>query len=248
MTMALRYAGFSARMTLRNTRFFVFTVALPVLLYLVYSGLYGGQSMDSDSGYSVNTYLMISMAAFGGIGAAINTTARVAVERSTGWNRQLRLTALSPQGYVAAKIGVALALCLPAIVLVFLAGATVGHAHLTAVQWLGAAGATWVGLVPFAVLGLLIGYSGTPDSIQPMVMVAYLGSSLLGGLWFPLESMAVWVQDIAKVTPGYQLGAVSRAVSGYGVLDGGNVAGLVGWTALFAAVAAWAYRRSGRRA
>ena len=228
-------------------RFLVLTVALPVLLYLVYSGLYQGQTIDDATGYSINAYLMISMAAFGGIGAALNTTARVAIERQTGWNRQLRLTALTPSGYVVAKIGVAMAVCLPAIALVFLAGDLVGKVHLSAARWIGSGLAIWLGLIPFALLGLVIGYAGTADSIQPLVMLAYLGSSLLGGLWFPVESMAGWVQDIARLTPAYQLAAISRSISGFGEFDWWNVAGLLAWTVVLGVLAAWAYRRSGRK-
>ena len=108
-TMTVRYAQLSARTAIRNVRFLVLTVALPVVLYLVYPASIEGQTMDDATGYSINAYLMVSMAAFGGIGAALNATARIAIERQTGWNRQLRLTALTPAGYVTAKIAVAMA-------------------------------------------------------------------------------------------------------------------------------------------
>ena len=90
--MTVRYALMSTRTAYRNVRFLVLTVALPLLLFLLYANLYQGQ--DTDNGLSVVAYLMVSMASFGCIGAAINTGARVAIERQTGWNRQLRLTAL----------------------------------------------------------------------------------------------------------------------------------------------------------
>ncbi len=246
MTMALRYTGLSARTAFRNKRFLIFTIGLPLVMYLIYSNLYGGQNIGD--GYSVSAYLMVSMAAFGGIGAAINTGARVAIERSTGWNRQLRLTALTPPAYLVAKAAVSMLVCLPAIALVFLAGRVVGQVHLTGVQWLSAAVVLWLGLIPFAVAGLVIGFAGTPESVQPISMLAYLGSSLLGGLWFPLESMAGWMQDVAKLLPSYHLAANARAVSGYGDFSAPGVLVLAGWTVALGAVGAWAYRRSGRRA
>ena len=39
---------------------------------------------------------MVSMAGFGAMIAAIAGGARIAAERSVGWNRQLRLTPLAP--------------------------------------------------------------------------------------------------------------------------------------------------------
>jgi ABC-2 type transport system permease protein len=37
---------------------------------------------------------MVGLAAFGTMGAVLSSGARIAAERSTGWNRQLRLTPL----------------------------------------------------------------------------------------------------------------------------------------------------------
>ena len=126
--MTARYALMSTRNVYRNVRFLVLTVALPLLLFLLYVNLYQGQ--DTGNGISVVAYLMVSMASFGCIGAAINTGARIAVERQTGWNRQLRLTALPARGYLVAKAVVSMLVTLPALVLVFIAGATVGDVSL----------------------------------------------------------------------------------------------------------------------
>ena len=43
--------------------------------------------------------------------------ARIAIERQTGWNRQLRLSALSPRAYIVSKSAVSLLVALPAILL-----------------------------------------------------------------------------------------------------------------------------------
>src|SRR5664279_5981337 len=130
--MTARYAFVSTRAAYRNVRFLVLTVALPLLLFLLYSSLYQGQS--TDSGLTVVAYLMVSMASFGCIGAAINTGARVAVERQVGWNRQLRLTALPARSYLIAKAVVSMLVTLPALILVFIAGATVGGVQLSTTQ------------------------------------------------------------------------------------------------------------------
>ena len=49
------------------------------------------------------------------------------------------------------------------------------------------------------------------------------------------------------MTPAYQLAAIARSISGFGEMDWWNVAGLIGWTVLLGALAALAYRRSGRK-
>lgn len=243
--MTVRYALMSTRNVYRNVRFLVLTVALPLLLFLLYANLYGGQS--DDSGISVVAYLMVSMASFGCIGAAINTGARIAVERQTGWNRQLRLTALPAQSYLIAKAVVSMLVTLPALILVFIAGATVGNVSLSPIEWLGTGLALWLGLIPFAVLGLVIGFAGTVDTVQPISMITYLGLSILGGLWFPVEQFPAFLQVVAKITPSYWLADLGRSVlGGYGVPTTAVLV-LAAWTVALGVLGAVAYSRSGKK-
>ncbi|MET0866348.1 MAG: ABC transporter permease [Nakamurella sp.] len=243
--MTVRYALMSTRTAYRNLRFLVLTVALPLLLFLLYANIYQGQ--DAGDGLSVVTYLMVSMASFGCIGAAINTGARIAIERQTGWNRQLRLTALPARSYLIAKAVVSMLVTLPALILVFLAGATVGGVQLSVGQWLATGVAVWLGLIPFAVLGLVIGFAGTVDTVQPISMITYLGLSILGGLWFPVEAFPAFLQDVAKLTPSYWLAELGRNVlTGDGVPIMAVVM-LAGWTVLLGLVGVFAYSRSGRK-
>jgi ABC-2 type transport system permease protein len=245
VAMTARYALISTRLAYRNVRFLVLTVALPLLLFLLYANLYRGQ--DAGDGLTVVAYLMVSMASFGCIGAAINTGARIAIERQVGWNRQLRLSALPGSSYLVAKAIVSMLVTLPALILVFLAGATVGGVQLSAGQWLATGLAVWLGLIPFAVLGLVIGFAGSVDTVQPISMITYLGLSILGGLWFPVEAFPEFLQQIAKLTPSYWLADLGRTVvAGQGVPTEAVLV-LAGWTLVLGAVGVWAYRRSGTK-
>ena len=229
----------------RNTGFLVLTVALPLLLFLLYANIYQGQ--DAGDGLTVVAYLMVSMASFGCIGAAINTGARVAVERQVGWNRQLRLTALPARSYLIAKAAVSMLVTLPALILVFFAGATIGGVSMSAGHWVETGLAVWLGLIPFAVLGLVIGFAGTVDTVQPISMITYLGLSILGGLWFPVEAFPEFLQDVAKVTPSYWLAELGRTVVAGDGVPMTAVAVLAGWTIALGALGAFAYSRSGKK-
>jgi ABC-2 type transport system permease protein len=245
MTMALNYTLISARITFRNTRFILFTVALPVVMYLLFNNLYGAETED---GVTVGSYLMVSMAAYGGIGATINAGARIAIERQTGWNRQLRLSALTARGYLFARAAVSLLVALPAIVLVFVAGVLFGSAHLTLGQWLGCGLALWLALVPFGVIGLVIGFLATVDSAQPLTMLVYMALAILGGLWFPVSQFPAVLQRVATALPSYWTAEIARApLAGQTIpLDGVLV--LAAWAAGLGLVAMAGYRRGGRTA
>lgn len=245
MSMALTYTALSARSTFRNARFIIFTLALPLMLYLLFNNLYGNQ--DSGVGISVSAYLMVSMAAYGGLGAAINAGARIAIERQTGWNRQLRLSALTPTAYMVSKSIVSLLVALPAIILVFLAGATIGKVRLPLSSWLQAGVGVWLALIPFAVVGLAIGFIATVDSVQPLTVVVYMAMSILGGLWFPIEQFSPFLQHVAKAMPSYWVGEIGRASLAGTALPWSGIMVLLAWTVGLAALGTLAYRRSGRK-
>jgi ABC-2 type transport system permease protein len=245
--MTLNYAWMSALPIFRNARFVIFTAALPVIMYLLFNGLYGSEA-SVTAGMSTGVYLMVSMACYGALGAALNAGTGIALERRTGWNRQLRLTALSPQGYLVAKGAVSMLVALPALALVFVVAGTVGHVHLSVVSWLLGGVVIWISIIPFAVLGLVIGFLATPDSTQPISMFVYIGLSILGGLWVPLEQFPAVMTTIGKLLPTYWVAENGRdAVAGAGV-SGQGIAVLVGWTVVLGALGMAAYRRSGRRA
>jgi ABC-2 type transport system permease protein len=245
MSMTLNYTVVSTRATFRNTQFVLFTLALPLILYLLFNSLYGKQ--DSGTGISVSAYLMVSMASYGALGAAINSGARIAIERQAGWNRQLRLTALSGRGYMVSRSIVSLLVALPAIVLVFLAGRIIGKVSLPIGTWLLAGVAVWLALIPFAVIGLVIGFVASFEAVQPLSVLVFLAMSILGGLWFPVEQLPGFLQHLAKGLPSYWVGEIGRDMVGGVALPLGGIGVLAAWTVVMAAIGVWGYRRSGRR-
>ncbi len=247
MSMALTYTLISARSTFRNTRFVIFTMALPLVMYLLFNGLYGTEQ-EPSSGLNASAYLMVSMAAYGGLGAAINSGARIAIERQTGWNRQLRLSALSPRAYIVSKSAVSLLVALPAIVLVFLAGLLVGHVHMPMQTWIGAGLGIWLALIPFAVAGLVIGSVVGADAVQPLTVLVYMAMSILGGLWFPVEQLSPFLRGVAKVLPSYWVGETGRSVLAGQTIPLVGIVVLAGWTVGLGLIGTVAYRRSGRKA
>src|SRR5699024_4387231 len=62
----LRYAGHTTRMTVTNIFFMLFTLIMPVGMYLLFGSLMG----DLEDG-QVRGLIMVNMAAYGGLGAAV---------------------------------------------------------------------------------------------------------------------------------------------------------------------------------
>ena len=103
------------------------------------------------------------MAAYGAMFAAVQPGARIALDRSRGWTRQLRITPLRARTYFVAKVLTAYLVALASLVLLYLAGASFG-VHMAAGRWLEMAGLLLVGLAPFVAIGFVLGHLVPLDS------------------------------------------------------------------------------------
>ncbi len=242
--MTARYITLEVSRTWHNRRFLMFTVFMPVAFFFLWSNIFGG---GTTAGISSKAYLMTSMAAYGTLTAAVSSGARIAIERASGWNRQLRLTALAPWSYFLGKVAVAMVLALPAILLVFLAGGLVEGVHLSAAQWTVCFLCSWLGLLPFAALGVVVGYMAGPDAVQAAVPLITLGLSLLGGLWIPVQAMPHLMADLAHAFPSYWLGQLSRVALGQTAVDTRSLLVLLAWTAVLGFFAVRLFRRETAR-
>ena len=107
---------------LRNRRYVLFALVVPLGFYLLFGKLGGGNG--TVRGVGVTTFFMVSMAAYSAMLAVVFMGgARRAAERTRGWTQLLRVTPLPAWGYLATKLVAARCLALPAIVLVAITAA-----------------------------------------------------------------------------------------------------------------------------
>jgi ABC-2 type transport system permease protein len=241
--MHLTYLRYELLRTIRNRRFLIFSLAFPLVLYLTVAGAHKSLSLD---GVSFPLYYLSGMAAWGSMNAVISSGARIAQERSVGWTRQLRITPLSTRDYFIAKILSGYLMALFSIVVLGVAGSIIG-VRLSALQWLTMLGLILVGLIPFAILGILLGHLVSVDSLGPVIGGGTSLFALLGGAYGPLATGGVFL-TIVKYLPSYWLVQAGRSA-----LGGGNAwpqeawIVLAVWSIVSARLAARVYRRDTAR-
>jgi ABC-2 type transport system permease protein len=195
------FLALEMRRSLRDIRYLVIAVAMPIGLYLLFTGLFGAHGQRAQ-GLPQPVELMVAMIAYGAMWAVFSATGpRIAHERAIGWTRQLRVTPLSPAAALSGKLVTALAAALPAMVLVAVTAVLSHHVQLSAAQWLAMLAAMWAGVLPLALLGLAIGYLAGDEVAFPLTMALYFALGALGGLWIPLSAMPHAMQDIAQSLP-----------------------------------------------
>ncbi|GAA1533564.1 ABC transporter permease [Dactylosporangium maewongense] len=198
----LGYLALETRRALRCRRYLLLAVALPAVLFLGYRL---AVPFDGDA------YLVPTLAALGAYIAATLPTARIALERAGGWQRQLSLTPLTPGAYLTAKALTAMLVSATPIAVVCLLARFVDQVDLAAGAWTRIVAGIWLATLPFALLGLVLGQLVAARD-QPVVAGGALTvGALLGGLLVPLALFPGWLVDVAKALPTYWLGEVARS-------------------------------------
>ncbi len=230
----------------RNRRFFLFSLGFPLVLYYLIAGPNRNNDDLAGSGISAPVYYMVGLVAFGTMTSVLSAGARISAERSTGWNRQLRITPLKTRDYFRTKVLTGYASACATIGVLYVAGATLG-VRLPARNWVEMTGLILIGLVPFAAGAIAMGHLLHVDAIGPAMGGTTGILAFLGGTWFPITGSGAFA-TFAKCLPSYWLVQASH------VGIGGKAWGATGWLVVaawsvgLAAVAARAYRRDTERA
>lgn len=216
------YVRYEIVRTARNRRFLILSLIFPLILFYFIAGENRHVTLD---GVNFPLYYMTGMAAWGSMNSVIASGARIAADRKVGWTRQMRVTPLRPSVYFTAKITSGYLMALLTIVVLAIAGVTLG-VHLRADQWLGMLGYLLIGLVPFAIMGVMLGHLLSVDTLGPVVGGGTALFALLGGAWGPLASGGTFL-DVVRLLPSYWL-----VQAGKSALGGANVWPLEAWLVL----------------
>ncbi|MCU0546979.1 MAG: ABC transporter G family ATP-binding protein/permease [Oscillatoriaceae cyanobacterium Prado104] len=127
---------------------------------------------------------------------------RIALERSEGWLKLLRTTPLPPVAYIIAKIGTFLLLCTISLILIFWLASwqlqITGDPSSLLVIFL----CLILGIIPFAILGLALGYLIDPKSADPILNLSVVIVVPLTCGVFPISEAKI-VQDLMALSPFY---------------------------------------------
>jgi ABC-2 type transport system permease protein len=242
---ALTYTRFELLRTLRNRRFLLLSLVFPLVLYFAIAGPSRNIKDFAGSGIPAPLYYMVGLASFGTMSAMLSAGGRIATERAAGWNRQLRISPLSPSAYFRAKVLTAYMMAAISLLALYLAGTSLG-VSLGASQWLKMTGLILVGLIPLAALGIWLGHLLTPESIGPAMGGGISLLALVGGTWFPLGDHG-FLHDLAQYVPSYWLVQASHVALGGPPWPARGWIVIAAWTVILSALARRAYRRDTAR-
>ncbi|HEX6022432.1 MAG TPA: ABC transporter permease [Solirubrobacter sp.] len=246
MSLAATWIVARMRLTLRNPRAFVFTIAFPLLLVVLFSGLNGNADVDTY-GTTVRfaQFYTPAIAVFSLVTACYTTLVLgLANARDEGLLKRVRGTPLPMSIYLGAWVIGAMAVGIGAILLLFVVAVP---AFDVKIYWdsLPAAVVTLLlGAACLAALGVAVAtLVKSADQATPVVQLTFLPLSFISGIWFPLDGAPGWLVSIAEAFPLYHLAqAFGGAFTPAGGWEPGHLAVMALWTVGALVVAARRFR------
>lgn len=228
---------------LRNPGFLLPIMLFPAVFYLMFGILLGKHNVaDHAAAYLLASYSTFGVMAPGLFGFGVS----LALERDSGLLTLKRALPMPPGAYLLGKM--LMAMCVAAVVgaLLLAMALFIAQVPLSGEQVLALLATDVLGVLPFCALGLLVGTLLKGQGAPGLLNMIYLPMAFLSGLWFPLQIMPKFLQQLAPVWPSYHLNVLAmRAV---GLSDASRLPHLLvlaGFTIGFLLLAARRLRRNG---
>ncbi len=225
------------RTILREPTTLFFSVVFPVMFFALFASIFG-------SGSGTAGRLLAGYGTFGVVSVMLlNPAITVADERTRGWLRVKKVSAAPVATTITAKVlaalpyALAVVVALSAVALLEIGGVPGGVA-----AWLRLVVVLLVGGLPFALLGLAVGFVASSNATAAILNALLFPMVIASGLWFPITILPGFVAAIAPFLPTYHLALLVRAQ-----MEGGawvpHALALLAMTAIAAALAAVSYRK-----
>lgn len=235
MRLVLVHARAQALELLRYPAASVPTLLFPALFF----GLFGVPAAHDRA-----NVLLAGFAAFAVLGVAFfQFGVGIAADRVSAWERFLRTLAVSPAARFAARVIVALGFAAGAAGGVVAVAAAATPIRFAQGDWALFAVALLAGSIPFALLGIAIGYWTSVKSALPIANVLYFVLAYAGGLWTPPSGLPGPVAAVSPFLPTRQWGDLLWAAALGRGLAPLHWLVLAGYAVAFGALAVAGYRR-----
>lgn len=248
MSLLLHTTRFGLRAFRRNRRARLLTLVFPVLLLVIFDGVFDGGAVDVNGvSVSYGAFFVPSVIVFALTVSVLAMLANSVVAlRELGILKRRRATPLPAWALVVSQSLAVIAMAVASVVLlVALAALAFGTAPaaggiLTLVLAVAFGSAAFSGLA-YALTTVV----DSTDSAQPMIQLLMFPLFFISGIWVPSSQLPDWLNDLAAVFPVEHVAdLVHRAY--VGVVPVGpvlvDVAILAAWALAGAAVAARRFR------
>jgi len=139
---------------------------------------------------------------------------RIAIERVEGWLKLLRVTPLRPSIYLAAKLITTMLVLITSLSIIFAIGIFKFGLDQSFTQWLILSASLLLGIIPFTVIGLALGYVVPPKALDSIAgLLIPLGMFSCGLI--PIQNPS-YIQSLIVVSPFFHYREIVQFAAGIG--------------------------------
>ena len=236
MNMIAHQVRFDLLALRRNKRARFFTVAFPIVLLVIFAGMFGGDHTVVN-GVRVKTSVFYVPAI---MTMSIITTCFIALvtavvsERSLGVLKRRRATPVPPWALIAGRVLSCTALSIVVLVVMLVVARAAYHVGLPGKGIPALLVAVILGATTFAALGYaLAGVMDSVETAQPAIQLGTLPLYIISGIWVPTASLSHGLRSVSKVFPVEHLSSLLHTAyvpgSTAGHIAAGDVLVLLAW-------------------
>ena len=202
VSLVLHQARYDLRALLRNRQARTATIMLPLLLLVLFLGMWGSDRVGPGHAEAATCYLPGLVALSVSASSFVNLTISVVTQREAGVLKRRRATPVPAWVLIGGRMVTAMAVSLAmATALVAIGwigfGVTVPAEAIPAVIVAAVAGSVTFCVLAYAVATLI----GSADAAQPTIQALMLPLYLASGIFIPNASLPSWLRHLASAFP-----------------------------------------------
>ena len=230
---------------LRNPSLFFPVLIMPVALYALFAVVIAGEAIDKDPNLGVFLFSAFSVMAIS-MPALFGLSSSLAMEREMGLMRLKRAQPAPAGSWLVAKIVCGVAFGALALLPMLILAMATGKLPLGTGAMMSMSLTLVACSIPFRAMGLMMGSLVKGSAAAGYANLVYLPGCYLSGMFFPLPKSMYWQMP---VWPQFHVNQLVMHAAGVEKFQFEPllmaVAGVVGFTVLFSAVAVWRLARKG---
>jgi ABC-2 type transport system permease protein len=231
----------------RNPRARFFTFVFPVLLLVIFAGVFHGTTTVDGVQVKLSRYFLAGILAMSIVFASYaNLVVAIATLRESGVLKRRRAAPVPAAVLIGAQavnavVTVAIITTILLVIARLLYGIGMAPGAIAAIACTAAVGALAFAAIGYAVSGLV----GSPEAAQPLVQATTMPLWFLSGVLIPTENLSAGLRTIGKIFPVEHLAAGLHLATVHptfaSAISVTNLLVLAAWGVGAAAIAAWRF-------
>jgi ABC-2 type transport system permease protein len=233
MSLLLHQTRYDLRAFMRNRQARFLTVALPLILLVIFVGVFGDHTVGADH-VKASTYYVPGLSALAVIASSFfNLVISITAQREAGILKRRRATPVPPWVLVGGRTAAAVAVSLATTAVMLAVARGAYGVDVSASAAPAAAVTIIVGSVAFCSIGYALSTRiRSADAAQPMVQAIMLPLYFVSGIFIPAANLPAWLQQVARLFPVEHLAdGLHHAYAPGAGIDWADIAVLAVWAA-----------------